>query len=248
MTLWHLEWYRLVRTRRLLALVAVFGFFGLTAPLLTVYMEQLLGSAGEGVTIQFPDPTPDIAVGQFTSNAFQIGLLVAIVIAAGSLAFDARPELAAFLRTRTTSTWQLVLPRFVISTAAIVVAFGLGLAATWYQTVVLIDPPDVTGMLIGAALTCAYLAFAVAVTTFATSLVRSVLTAVAVAVALLLALPVIGIVGAVAPWLPSRLLGALPELAAGAEAGEYRRALGTTLAAIPLLLAAAVHRLDRREG
>ncbi|MFA9446841.1 ABC transporter [Egicoccus sp. AB-alg6-2] len=247
MTAWRLEWYRLVRTRRLLALVMVFAFFGFTAPVITAYMDQLVGAAGQGLVIQAPDPTPELAVGQFTSNASQIGVLVAIVVAAGALAFDARPELATFLRTRSGSIWQLILPRYVVSTLAIVAAFALGVLATWYETVVLIGAPDAAGMVVGTLLTGAYLAFAVAVTALATSLTRSVLTAVAVTVVVLLGLLVLSVVEALAPWLPSRLIGVLPGLAAGSDAGDHLRALATTVVVTPVLLLLTVRRLERRE-
>ena len=48
-----------------------------------------------------------VRVGQVSG----IGLIVAVVIAAGAFTFDAHHGLAAFLRTRANSMWQLVAPR-----------------------------------------------------------------------------------------------------------------------------------------
>ena len=48
-----------------------------------------------------------VRVGQVSG----IGLIVAVVIAAGAFTFDAHHGLATFLRTRANSMWQLVAPR-----------------------------------------------------------------------------------------------------------------------------------------
>ena len=49
MTLWRLEWARLVRTRRLVALLAVYLFFGALGPLTVRYLQQIVNRFGNGV-------------------------------------------------------------------------------------------------------------------------------------------------------------------------------------------------------
>ena len=56
MNLWRLEWLRLIRTPRALALGAVFVFFGLLEPVLTKYQSQIFRHVGNGVRISFPPP------------------------------------------------------------------------------------------------------------------------------------------------------------------------------------------------
>lgn len=247
MSLWRLELLRLVRTRRLLALCGVYLFFGLTGPLLARYMDRLLASIGGDVEITVPPPTPAAGIAQFSSNAQQIGLLVVLVVAAGALAFDAKPEIGTFFRTRVTSTARLLLPRFTVAAAAAAAAFVLGTLAAWYQTTVLIGAPPAGGILAGMLYGAVYLAFAVAVMAVAAAVTRTTLTAVAVAVGVLLGLPLLGLIGAVAEWLPSHLLGALDALAAGAPAADYLRAAGVSVIATVALLAGAARLLDRRE-
>jgi len=55
MNLWRLEWLRLIRTPRALALGAVFVFFGLLEPVLTRYQSQIFRHVGNGVHISFRD-------------------------------------------------------------------------------------------------------------------------------------------------------------------------------------------------
>ena len=247
MNAWRLEWYRLVRTRRLLALVGVFAFFGFTGPLITAYLDELVALGGGGLVVSTPEPTPAMAIEQFSTNASQIGLLVAIVVAAGALSIDVHPEIGAFFRTRVPHVGRLLAPRYVTATAAAMVAYTAGVAAAWYETVVLIGAPDAVGVLLGTVLSFTYLAFAVAVVAAAASLTRNVLTTVAVTVVILLLLPVVSIAEAVAPFLPSTLVGALPDLAGGGDPGGYLRPALATLLATAATLALAVHRTGRRE-
>lgn len=247
MNSWRLEWYRLVRTRSLLALLSVYAFFGFVGPLVTAYLDELIARAGGGITIVIPEPTPAAAVEQFNAIASQIGLLIAIVVAAGALCIDAHPEIGVFFRTRVPSAIHLLTPRYVVVGLAIVLAFVVGVLASWYVTTLLIGAPDTSGMVVGTALGALYLAFAVAVVALAASLARSVVTTAAISLVVLLALPVIAIIGAVAPFLPSTLVGALPDLAGGGEVGTYARSATTTVVATIGVLALAVARTGRRE-
>jgi ABC-2 type transport system permease protein len=248
MTLWRVEWLRLVRTRRWLALAGVFLFFGLLGPLTARYMDAIVGRLAAGVEVRLPPPTPVDGIVQYMSNAGQIGLLVLLALAASALAFDARPELGAFYRTRVGHARELVIPRYAVMTLAAWGAFLLGTLAAWYQSVVLLGPLPVTGMLAGMAYVCLYLAFAVAVVAAATALVRGVLAATGLAIAVLLGLAVLGILPALREWLPGALLGALTALAAGGDAGAYLPAAAVTVAATAALVAVAGAVLQRREA
>ena len=246
MTLWRLELARLVRSRRVIALVGVFSFFGLTGPMLARYMGELLERFGGGVEIILPEVVPADGITQYLGNASQIGMLVVLVVAAGALAFDSKPELAAFLRTRAPIE-RLVVPRYTVSLLGSGTAYTLGLLAAWYETHVLIGALPAPEMLAGIAASWLYLAFAVAVVAVWAALARGVLATVAASAVTLLALPILSVFEALAPWLPSELLGAPDALVRGAEIGDYWRAALMAVLVTAALLAAAVALLRRRE-
>lgn len=247
MSLWRVEWLRLIRTRRWLALVGVFLFFGLLGPLTAAYMDVILERVAGDVEIVLPPPTPVMGLEQYMSNAMQVGLLVVLAIAAGALAFDHTPARAVFYRSRARRAGALLVPRYGVMAGAACGAFVAGVLGAWYETVILLGPLPVGGMLLGTALICLYLAFAVALTALAAGLLRGVLGVVALSAAVLLSFPVLGLLPPLQPWLPSHLLGALTGLAAGAEAGDFGRAAVVTVVAIPVLLTAAARLLERRE-
>ena len=141
MSLWKLEVLRLTRTKRWIALLAVYLLFGLLGPLTAKYLGEILGVAGgelEGAVIEFPDPVPADGMIQYVSNAGQIGTLVAMVVAAGALAFDSIPEMGVFLRTRVPRVWDILLPRLVVALVAAIAQVSRSILATVITSVVIL--------------------------------------------------------------------------------------------------------------
>jgi ABC-2 type transport system permease protein len=248
MNLWRLEWRRLTRTHRLLALVGVYVFFGLTGPLTARYLSAILGRLGtEGVRVEFPDPVPADGIAQFVGNASQIGLLVVVLVAASALAFDARREMAVFLRTRVSAVRDIVIPAYLVNAGAASGALMAGSLAAWYETTVLLGPVPAAGMLAGMALGALFLTFAVALTAAAASVTRGVAATAGVTLAGLLGLAILGGLTPLGRWLPTRLAGAVTELVRGASIGDYAPAAATSLVATVAAVAVAVRIGSRRE-
>lgn len=247
MNLWRLEWLRLWRTKRWIALVGIYVFFGLVGPLTARYLGEIVARLGGGVQVVFPDPVPADGMIQYVSNVSQLGLLVAVIVAAGALSFDAKPEMGVFLRTRVERILNITTPRYLVSAAAVAGSFVVGALAAWYETVVLIGGLPAGGTLAGIGYGVLYLAFVVAVVAAAGSRAKSVLGTVMSTIVVLLIMPVLGLVEAVGRWLPSHLVGALSSIPAGTSPSDYLRSAAVTLVLIPLTLWLAVRWAARRE-
>lgn len=251
MSLWRLEWLRLTRSRRWLALLGVYLFFGFLGPLSARYLGEILDLAGgelEGAVIELPPPTPVDGIAQFASNAVQLGTLVAVVVAAGALAIDAIPEMGVFVRTRSRGLARVLLPRYVVPTVAAVLAYVVGVGAAWYETWVLIGAPDAAGVVWGTVFGALYLAFAISVVAVVAARASSVLGTVGISLVALLVLPILSVVGSIGRWSPAQLAIALADLAAGGfDLGDYLGSVLVTLVATPALLWLAVRLAERRE-
>ena len=251
MTLWRLEWLRLIRTRRWIALFGVFVFFGFLGPLTAAYLPEIIGFAGgdlEGAIVEFPPAVPSDGMIQYIANAMQIGTLVAVVVVAGALAFDAIPEMGVFLRTRVSNVRAILLQRIVLSSAFVVTAFVAGALAAWYETLVLLGAVDVGAVLIGIVLGALFLLFVIALVAAAAGRASSVLGTVMSSIVVLLVMPLLGISEAIGRWLPTHLSGALGALTAGdLEPGDYLPATMVTAAAIAVLLWVAIRLAEARE-
>ena len=247
MNLWRLEWIRLIRTKRWIALLGVYVFFGLLGPLSARYIREILESFGGGVQVVVEDPVAADGIASYVSNVSQIGLLVSVGIAAAALAFDAKPQMGIFLRTRVSHIREVVTPRYVVMTVAVAAAFTVGSIAALYESTVLMGSLPFGGWLLGTLLGCVYLAFAVAVVAAVAGKSQSVLVTVVSTIGVLLLLPLLGIAPAFGEWLPSHLVGAIDSLVRGGEFAEYWRALGTTLLLTACSLWLAVRWAGQRE-
>lgn len=251
MSLWRLEWVRLTRTKRWIALLGVFLFFGLLGPLTARYLGEILDLAGgdlEGATIELPPPAPADGMAQYVSNALQIGTLVAVVVAAGALAFDAIPEMGVFLRTRVADVRALLTPRFVVTVGAVVGSFVLGGLAAWYETWALIGGLPANGVLAGLLLGSLFFVFVVALVAAVAGRATSLLGTVMISILVLVMMPIFGVADAVGRWLPSHLGGALAAIPAGTRSvGDYLPAATVTLVATVALLYLAVRFAAARE-
>ena len=247
MTLWRVETLRLLRTGRIWIIVGVYVLFGILGPVSAAYLPEILERFGGGVEVSVSAASPIDGMGQFFSNAGQLGLLAVLTVAAGALTFDARPEWAAFLRTRAPSMRSVVLPRVVGPTAAAVAGLAAGTAIAAALTTALIGGLPIADLVVGTLLGALYLAFAVSVVAVAASVTRQAVTTVLLSVGVLVVLPILQLLSAVEPWLPSKLLGATTALLADVPVAELLKAAVVTTVAIPVLLELATRRLARRE-
>ena len=245
MSLWRLEALRLVRTHRVWILLGVFASFGVIGPLTARFLPEIIAAVGGGVEIAIPPPSPELAMAQYLGNALQIGILAVAFVAAAALAFDAKPEMAVYLRTRA-SIRQILTPRYVVNMAAAVASFIVGTAIAYVGTAVLIDAPGLVGTLVGSLLVGVYLVFLVALTGLAASLVRSVPGAALIAVGALILFGIVGLVPQIEPWLPSNLVGSFDALIAG-EGFEYWRSLSSTIILSIGFVAGSIVLMERRE-
>jgi hypothetical protein len=99
---------------------------------------------------------------------------------------------------------------------------------------------------VGSLLVAIYLCFAVAVTGFFASLVRSVPGTALLSVGALIALGILGLVPAVRPWLPSDLVGGYDALIAGGGFVYWRAIVSAMVLSIGAI-AFSVYRMERRE-
>lgn len=247
MTAWRLEWLRLVRTRKWLVLAGPFVFFGMAGPISVHYLPQLLASEFGEMSFKLPKPAPGQGLAEYAEQISGIGLIIVVAAAAGALCIDASPTLATFYRTRVASIRSLLVPRYAVVALAALLSFVAGTLAAWYETVVLLGNVSAADVATATAMGSLYLLFVVAVVAFASSLVRTTLATVGVSLSLIFLLPIIGIYPPAGRLLPSALAGAFGAVMLGAEAAAYWRPALLTAVLIPILLAIAVRRYDRRE-
>ena len=170
-----------------------------------------------------------------------------MLVAASALAFDARREMAVFLRTRVDSVRAILLPAFTVNALAATSALIIGSLAAWYETAVLLGGLPAVPMLVGIAYGALFLVFAVATVAAVAAVVRGVLAAAGIALTVLLVLAILGSFGSLGHWLPTSLAGAMAALVRDTSPADYLPAAGITAVLAVALVWFAISMGSRRE-
>jgi len=243
--LWRLEWLRMLRTYRILVLPGLFILSGLLGPALAKILPDLLKEVSGGIEITVPEPTPYEGIVQYLGNVEQLGLVGIAIFAAMSMSFDAKREIAVFLRSRA-SIPRIVAPRFVTTFGLAAVSVLIGAGVALILTDVLLGTPPSADVWTGALLFVVYVGFIIAVVTAIASFVRSVLVTSVIAIVALIVSGLLYLVPAVGDALPGRLTRATVELMDGG-AFEYWPAIGVTVVLSAGLMWLATNRFAGRE-
>ncbi|WP_436776824.1 hypothetical protein [Yinghuangia sp. YIM S09857] len=245
--LWRLEVLRVTRTRRWLLLLIAYPLLGAAGPLVVRHLDRILEVLGADGA----DPPDDMGAPEgmaaYVVASGQIGLFVALGIAAAALAVDHRPGLAAFYRTRTRRARDLVVPRWTVCAAAVCIANAVATAIVWAELRWLWGPVPTDRILYGALFNTLYLLMALALVAGASAFLRRPVALFGAALVALVLSPLPRLWRPLRGWEPSSLGSAGVELLEDATPGEF---VGPALVAVLVtltMLSLAVWRIGRRE-
>lgn len=196
------------RTRRMLVLAVVLILFGLLSPLLARYTPEIIGMfpEAEGLADLIPPPTTADAVAQYLENMSQFGVILALLLAMGSVAQEKERGTAAMMLVKPLPRWAFLGAKF----AALFITFAIGLAlagaGAYYYTYLLFEPLDLGRWLALNGLVLLYLMVYVSLTVLCSVLMRSPAAAGGLAFALLIILAVPGVAPQIGRYLPGHLI------------------------------------------
>jgi ABC-2 type transport system permease protein len=202
------EWLELVRSSRLIILLAVFLGFGLTSPLLAKYTPEILGlvPGAEAFAGLIPEPTLLDSVGQFIKNTYQFGLLLALLLTMGVVAQEKDKGTAAMVLVKPLPRSTFIIAKFITLALAFFGSLAIASLGAWYYTLILFEPPDVNAWATMTVLIWLLLMVYVAITLFFSTLMRSQAAAAGMAFGIFLVFSLIGSFPTLAEYLPGHLL------------------------------------------
>ncbi|MEC3917731.1 hypothetical protein [Nocardia sp. CDC160] len=130
-TVFRVEWYRWLRTRRLIALVAAFALFGFVSLLGAKYLPELIGRSGDIQLLRQPDWRDGLQ--QYVKNTGLLAAAVAMVLAAQTCALRNTEPIGIYYLSREVSPVRLFLPRILVAAGLIAVAALVGAAVSLYE-------------------------------------------------------------------------------------------------------------------
>ncbi len=242
------EWMELVRTSRLVILLAVFLGFGLTSPLLAKYTPELLGliPGAEAIAGLIPTPTMLDSVSQFIKNTYQFGLLLALLLTMGVISQEKEKGTAAMMLVKPLPRGVFILTKFAALGMAFLGSLSLASLGAYYYTLILFQAPDLGAWTLMTILIWLLLMVYVALTLFFSTLVRSQAAAAGLTFGLVLLFSIVGSLPSLETYLPGYLL-TWAGRAFTAQPVTGWAALGVSLGIILVSLVGAWQIFERQE-
>jgi ABC-2 type transport system permease protein len=231
-----------LRTGRLVAVSAVFILFGIVGPLTDRYMKELLeavGTQGGGFTITVPPPSLDGAATQILKNLSQFGIICALLLAMGSVAWEKERGTAGMVLTKPASRAAFLGAKLaaISVTLAVATALGCGLA---YLYVVVLYPSAFApvGYVAMALLLWWMLVGFAAITVLGSTLTRSATAAAGIGLVALLVLSILAGLPVIGPYMPMSLGNVAADLVMGHNAGNQLGPILFNVLLVPALFLA----------
>jgi ABC-2 type transport system permease protein len=141
------------------------------------YMPELLELSGEDMVIEMPPPTAINVSQRVHSTVVQIGGLIAVLIAIGSIARERDSGTAAMVLSKPVGREAFILAKLTAMSTSFIVALVPASAACFGYTVMLIEGADGAAFLLQNLLIVLFLIFSLSLTLLFSSMFRSQLAA-----------------------------------------------------------------------
>ncbi|WP_166000772.1 ABC transporter permease subunit [Bacillus sp. Cs-700] len=169
LTLLNKEITELMRNGKLIWLPIVLMIIGISQPLTSYYMPQILDMAGnlpEGASITIPTPTGEEVLSGALSQYGTIGTLLFVLATMNVIAQERQNGSITLVMVRPVNEWQYLGSKTVAQLALLLLSLILSYCLTWYYTNLLFTPVDWQVMLSSLVMYCFWVIFVVCVTIF----------------------------------------------------------------------------------
>ncbi|TAK27660.1 MAG: ABC transporter permease [Chloroflexota bacterium] len=200
------EFLEQLRTHRLTVMAVAFVFFGLSSPLMAKLLPELVKATAGEMAIQLPPPTALFALDQYLKNLTQMGLLVVVLTAMGSIAGERERGTAAMTLCKPVSRVAFVGSKFLAYSALLALGLALSAVSCYYYTAILFERLDPLAFAAATALLGLYLLVILSVTLLASAIFRSTLAAGGLAFGLALAVSLVGSLPGIEQYGPAALV------------------------------------------
>ena len=228
-----------LRTNRLLAVAAVFVLFGIISPLTDRYMKQLfdaIGSESAGMSFVVPPPSLEGAATQILKNLSQFGIICALLLSMGSVAWEKDRGTAGMVLTKPASRAAFLAAKLgaISMTLGIGVVLGCGLG--YVYTLMLYPTTFALGGYVAMALLLWWMlvGFA-AITVLGSSLTKSAIAAAGIGLVALLVLGIVGSLPVIGDYMPVSLGKIASDLVLGRDPGFVLGPILFNIALVPIL-------------
>jgi ABC-2 type transport system permease protein len=136
------EWMEAVRSYRILIVLLVFLFLGISQPLSYYFMPELLDLAGlpEGMSIVIPPPTNADILSGVLAQYNQVGILVILLVGMGAVNREIENGLTGLVTSLGVSRLNYLMTKWLVLTVISVGSVFAGMFSAAYYTSLLFQP------------------------------------------------------------------------------------------------------------
>jgi len=247
LTLFKKELKEQLRTNRLIIVGGAFLFFGLSMPLMTKYLPDLLKMAGQDLGSILPPPTAIQAMAEYINTVLQLGILIVILVTMGAVSRERESGTAALVLSKPVGYPAFIIAKFKAIGLTALVGVLLGGLACWGYTYLLFETAPAWGFFLQNILLLLYLALVIAITLLFSGLFRNQLAAGALGLVTIVIFSIASSLPWVGEYLPGELVTWGYLLLAGEAASSAWGAVATTIALTVFSLFLAWTSLRKKE-
>ncbi|WP_181350660.1 ABC transporter permease [Thalassobacillus sp. CUG 92003] len=222
----------------------VFIILGVTDPLSTYYLPEILDSMGglpEGATVDIPTPPPGEVLIMSLSQFNMLGVLIVVLMSMGTISGERKSGVAELVLVKPVHYHTYISAKWAGTLGIVAVSLFLGLLSSWYYTNLLIGDVAFGQFMQLFLFYGVWLALVVTFSLFFNTLFRSpgMVSFLTLAVVILISM-VSNVLSHILTWSPGLMIPHLSTmLAEGSVPGELWAATSISLATIVILLIAS---------
>jgi ABC-2 type transport system permease protein len=197
-----------LRSYRLLIVIVVLIFFGLTSPLQTKLLPQILASAlppGSDISLLMPTPTVRDAIIQYVKNMSQFDLILAVLLGMGAVAQEKDKGTAAMMVVKPLPRGSFLAAKFLGLAAVFAIAIAIAGLGSYYYTGLLFESMEILPWLVLNLFLFIYVLVIVAITLLCSTITKSQAAAGGMAVGILVIGFILGVIRNLGRFLPGEL-------------------------------------------
>lgn len=226
-----------IRTNRLVAVAAVFILFGVLGPLTDRYMKEIfdaVGSQGGGMTFQVPPPSLEGAATQILKNLSQFGIICALLLGMGSVAWEKERGTAGMILTKPASRAAFLAAKIAAISLTLGLAVILGCGFAYLYTLLLYPTVFPLGGYVAMSLLMWWMCVSfAAITVLGSTLTKSAIAAAGIGLLAMLAFGIVGALPVVGDYSLSSLGGPALNLMLGKDPGQWLGPVAFNVALVP---------------
>jgi ABC-2 type transport system permease protein len=229
-----------------------FILLGVSEPLSTYYMPQIIDSLGglpDGAVIEIPTPSSPEILFQSISQYNTIGLLIIVLASMGLIAAERKSGVAELILVKPVSYFSYVTAKWAGAVLLTGVSYFLGLLSSWYYVVILFEKIPFGDVMVAFGLFWLWLSFVLTITVFFNALFKSpgVVGFISMATIIILSL-ISGSLSHLLEWSPTQLTGyAGSYLISGTPPDDVWGAVAVSGIGIVILLSISIYVLRKKE-